>query len=70
MALLDAGMVNGETAARDAATRKPIGTMGVALGVFIGNIGTAILASGLYRLITHSRCCESAVEWAALGQAG
>ena len=28
MALLDAGMDNGETAARDAAPRKPIGTMG------------------------------------------
>jgi hypothetical protein len=34
-------------------SRQPIGIMGVAAGVFLGQLALAILASRLYFLLTH-----------------
>jgi hypothetical protein len=33
--------------------RKPVGIMGIAAGVFLGNLITAVAASVVYFLITH-----------------
>jgi hypothetical protein len=56
MGLLDAGLTDADYEGRpieDAAPRKPLGIMGVALGVFLGNLFSGILAGVLYYLITH-----------------
>ena len=56
MGLLDAGLTDVDYEGRpvaEATPRKPLGIMGVALGVFLGNLFCGILASVLYYLITH-----------------
>ena len=56
MGLLDAGITDADYEGRpvaEAAPRKPIGIMGIALGVLLGNIFSGILAGLLYYLITH-----------------
>ena len=53
MGLLDAGITYENVPDKDLIPRKRIGIMGVALGVFLGNIFTAILGGVVYYLGSH-----------------